>query len=321
MTATIAHPEFCEGIQYFGAPWPEFQQQAAAAAIPAGKAAIADPRAADAAYQTLLMADALRYVTLQMCGAKGSGHPGGFASSAEAYAALVMLGHTNIVTEVGHHAPGFYSAMFLDTSLEAMGIRTMTDMMARSREKHGLLGPLSGAIPGLLAPAGPLGQGVATSVGMALGERLRALAAVITPTRVLRLSEAFTGNGDDLLAAARENGLEGIVAKRATSRYESRRSREARTLLRQARALLLRDDGPLDGEARARLQQALAQSEALALVVRFRERLKAIWQNAATGPDKAVAALEQWCCEAETSGVAALEQFARRLGGWRPATG
>jgi phosphoketolase len=114
---------------------------------------------ADAAYQTLLMADALRYVTLQVCGSKGSGHPGGFASSAEAYAALVMLGHTNIVTEVGHHAPGFYSAMFLDTSLEEMGIRTLTDMMARFREKHGLLGHLSGAIPGLLAPAGPLGQG------------------------------------------------------------------------------------------------------------------------------------------------------------------
>ena len=66
-----------------------------------------------------------------------------------------MLGHTNIVTEVGHHAPGFYSAMFLDTSLEEMGIRTMDDMMARFREKHGLLGHLSGAIPGLLAPAGP----------------------------------------------------------------------------------------------------------------------------------------------------------------------
>src|SRR5674476_999013 len=70
-----------------------------------------------------------------------------------------MLGHTNIVTEVGHHAPGFYSAMFLDTSLEEMGIKTVTDLMARFREKHGLLGHLSGAIPGLLAPAGPLGQG------------------------------------------------------------------------------------------------------------------------------------------------------------------
>nr|HQT27134.1 hypothetical protein [Burkholderiales bacterium] len=120
---------------------------------------VADPASRDAAYQTLLMADALRYLTLQTCGSKGSGHPGGFASSAEAYAALVMLGHTNIVTEVGHHAPGFYSAMFLDTSLEQMGIRTVSDMMARFRERHGLLGHLSGAIPGLLAPAGPLGQG------------------------------------------------------------------------------------------------------------------------------------------------------------------
>ena len=55
--------------------------------------------------------------------------------------------------------PGFYSAMFLDTSLEDMGIHTVADMRARFRERHGLLGHLSGAIPGLLAPAGPLGQG------------------------------------------------------------------------------------------------------------------------------------------------------------------
>jgi phosphoketolase len=74
-------------------------------------------------------------LTLQICGSKASGHPGGFASSAEAYAALVMLGHTNIVTEVGHHAPGFYSAMFLDGSLEAMGIRTMQQLRARFRER------------------------------------------------------------------------------------------------------------------------------------------------------------------------------------------
>ena len=151
-------PAFCQGMQYFGEPWPDFDQHAADPAVSADSGHIAQADAT-AAYQTLLMADALRYVTLQTCGSKGSGHPGGFASSAEAYAALVMLGHTNIVTEVGHHAPGFYSAMFLDTSLEEMGIRTLDDMMARFREKHGLLGHLSGAIPGLLAPAGPLGQG------------------------------------------------------------------------------------------------------------------------------------------------------------------
>jgi phosphoketolase len=156
--ATRTTPEFCAGMQYFGQAWPDFARHAASPAVDPGTGRI---RQVDgtSAYQTLLMADALRYVTLQVCGSKGSGHPGGFASSAEVYAALVMLGHTNIVTEVGHHAPGFYSAMFLDTSLEEMGIRTMADMMARFRERHGLLGHLSGAIPGLLAPAGPLGQG------------------------------------------------------------------------------------------------------------------------------------------------------------------
>ncbi len=157
--ARTSVPAFCEGIQYFGQPWPGFAEHTRAAAIAAGDTAVRQADDASAAYQTLLMADALRYLTLQVTGAKASGHPGGFASSAEAYAALVMLGHTNIVTEVGHHAPGYYSAMFLDTSLESMGIHTVQQMRERFREKHGLLGHLSGAIPGILAPAGPLGQG------------------------------------------------------------------------------------------------------------------------------------------------------------------
>jgi phosphoketolase len=49
--------------------------------------------------------------------------------------------------------------MFIDGSLEAMGISDMHQLQARFREREGLLGHLSGAIPGLLAPAGPLGQG------------------------------------------------------------------------------------------------------------------------------------------------------------------
>ena len=96
MKATGADvPVFCAGMRHFGEPWPGFQRHAAHAAIAESAQATADPSDPDAVYQTLLMADALRYVTLQVCGSKGSGHPGGFASSAEAYAALVMLGHTN----------------------------------------------------------------------------------------------------------------------------------------------------------------------------------------------------------------------------------
>ncbi|MEB3119494.1 MAG: phosphoketolase, partial [Limnothrix sp.] len=163
MTATTpaptTTPAFCDGIQYFGAPWPEFDTLGAAPAVDATTGAIASPSDRAAAFQTLLAADALRYLTVQMTASKESGHPGGYASSADVMAALIMLGYKNFTTEVGHHAPGFYSQVFLDRSLEAMGITTVQQLRDRFRETHGLLGHLSGQIPGLLAPAGPLGQG------------------------------------------------------------------------------------------------------------------------------------------------------------------
>jgi phosphoketolase len=158
MTTAIGAPDFCTGIQYFAEQTSGLEEYGQTAAIGEGQTAI-DPQAASATFQTFLYADALRYLTLQICASKSSGHPGGFASQAEAYAALVMLGHKNIITEVGHHAPGFYSAMFLDQSLEKMGITNVQQLRDRFREKHGLIGHLSGYIPGILAPAGPLGQG------------------------------------------------------------------------------------------------------------------------------------------------------------------
>jgi phosphoketolase len=133
-TSADTLPAFCEGIQYFADNLPGLDQYGDAPVLGEGVPGITDPNDPRAVYQTLLAADALRYLTLQVTGAKSSGHPGGFASSAEAYAAMVMLGHTHIVTEVGHHAPGFYSAMLLDTSLEEMGIRTVADMRTRFRE-------------------------------------------------------------------------------------------------------------------------------------------------------------------------------------------
>ncbi|MEQ8997229.1 MAG: phosphoketolase [Coleofasciculus sp. B1-GNL1-01] len=164
MTATTPKttspvPAFCEGIQYFGQALPGLETYGGKSAIAEDKVAIASPSDPAAVFQTLLAADALRYLTLQVTASKASGHPGGFASVAEGIAALVMLGYKNIITEVGHHAPGFYSTMFLDRSLEDMGITTVQQMRERFREMHGLLGHLSGQIPGLLNPAGPLGQG------------------------------------------------------------------------------------------------------------------------------------------------------------------
>ncbi|WP_193195528.1 phosphoketolase [Nostoc sp. MG11] len=190
--ASSALPDFCEGIQYFSEALPAFETYGAKPAVESGKVAIAAPTDPAAVYQTLLAADALRYLTLQVTGSKASGHPGGFASQAEAYASLVMLGYKNIITEVGHHAPGFYSAMFLDRSLEDMGIFTVQQLRDRFREKHGLLGHLSGFIPGILAPAGPLGQ----------GQHFAMAAALLHPDKLFPFTVGDGGLGEPYIVSA-----------------------------------------------------------------------------------------------------------------------
>jgi bifunctional non-homologous end joining protein LigD len=58
-----------------------------------------------------------------------------------------------------------------------------------------------------------------------LAERKRALEAILDPDERIRFSQHFAANGEAMLEAARQAGLEGIIAKRADSKYEQRRSR------------------------------------------------------------------------------------------------
>jgi bifunctional non-homologous end joining protein LigD len=58
----------------------------------------------------------------------------------------------------------------------------------------------------------------------ALIDRRQLLATILLPNETVRYSDHFAGKGDELLQAVRAQGLEGIIAKQAQSRYESRRS-------------------------------------------------------------------------------------------------
>ena len=58
-----------------------------------------------------------------------------------------------------------------------------------------------------------------------LVERKRTLESILKPTDRFRFSQHFAAKGDEMLAAARQAGLEGVIAKLADSRYEERRSR------------------------------------------------------------------------------------------------
>lgn len=58
----------------------------------------------------------------------------------------------------------------------------------------------------------------------ALIDRRQLLMSILLPSEIVRYSEHFVGKGDELLQAVRAKGLEGIIAKQAQSRYESKRS-------------------------------------------------------------------------------------------------
>jgi len=60
--------------------------------------------------------------------------------------------------------------------------------------------------------------------GTALIDRKKLLAEILTPGGPVRYSEHFQADGHDVLEAARQHGLEGVVGKKASSKYESRRS-------------------------------------------------------------------------------------------------
>jgi len=60
--------------------------------------------------------------------------------------------------------------------------------------------------------------------GVALEDRKRLLSSIVTATDQIRISETFNAEGGEMFEAAREMGLEGVLAKDRRSTYESGRS-------------------------------------------------------------------------------------------------
>jgi len=89
-----------------------------------------------------------------------------------------------------------------------------------------------------------------------------------------------------------------------------------RRLVRRSRRLLAREGSRLDAAARVRLEQLLAQSQTLATVYQFRERLQAIWGRSTASQEVLLANLQDWCRAAEATGIQALERFAQNLKGF-----
>ena len=97
--------------------------------------------------------------------------------------------------------------------------------------------------------------------------------------------------------------------------------RHCRRLARQARKLLVRDEASMDAGSRERLESLLNRSQVLATVHRSRKQLQQVWDRTASSQEALLGALQQWCRDAENSGIQALQDFARSLRNYAPAGG
>jgi len=89
-----------------------------------------------------------------------------------------------------------------------------------------------------------------------------------------------------------------------------------RRALRRARSLLTRDAALINASGRVRLEQILARFGELKIVYQYRQQLQSVWAGKVTSQEMLRTALQEWCQQAEQTGIAALQEFSRRLRGY-----
>lgn len=90
-------------------------------------------------------------------------------------------------------------------------------------------------------------------------------------------------------------------------------SRDKRPFFHRTRKLLTRDQILMTEARKERLANLLENDGTLKQVYQFRMKLQDIWSLTASSQKDLIAALQQWCKEAEETGIDALKQFSYRL--------
>ena len=92
-----------------------------------------------------------------------------------------------------------------------------------------------------------------------------------------------------------------------------RADRESWTLLKRAQRLMVREAGLLDEASRKWLDAVLENNGTLKTVYVMKQKLQDVWQRSATTQEHLLQALQEWCREAEATGIEALHHFSQKL--------
>ena len=92
-----------------------------------------------------------------------------------------------------------------------------------------------------------------------------------------------------------------------------RSNKEGWALLKKARRLIGKETILLDDAKQKLLHKILEDNPALDTVYAMKNKLQDIWQRSATTQENLLRALEDWCKQAEATGIQALDEFSQKL--------
>jgi len=86
-----------------------------------------------------------------------------------------------------------------------------------------------------------------------------------------------------------------------------------RQLFKRSRELLVREESLLNAAAKQKLETVLSRSHALRTVYSFKQQLQEIGRRSTATQEVLLKQLQDWCKQAEATGIRALQDFARSL--------
>ena len=97
-------------------------------------------------------------------------------------------------------------------------------------------------------------------------------------------------------------------------RDERKRAGDAsRSMLRRVRTLLIRETSLVNAAKKQQLENVLEQHQPLSTVYQYRLKLQNIWARSTASQKELIESLQEWCRQAEATGIEVLRDFVKHL--------
>lgn len=107
-----------------------------------------------------------------------------------------------------------------------------------------------------------------------------------------------------------------VVVKRVYKEEKVEATSAKRRLLASNRRLLTKHPALLDAGAKQRLEELFSHFHTLQTVHEFGQRLQNMWQEKSASYERLLESLQEWCNQAEATGIEALQEYAAKIRGY-----